>query len=55
LLFYDWVNGQDGPSPKPDNYTYNDDDALDDYIDKWQVDLKSKYSGKNNTKTFTVE
>ena len=42
LKFYDWVTGPDGPSPRPDRETLNNDEELDAFIDAWKESLKPK-------------
>ena len=46
LDFYNWIFGPEGPDPKPDTQTIENDQALDDFIENWK-DKKNKPSDPN--------
>lgn len=54
LSYYDWILGPEGPDPKPDEETLENDDRLDAFIDKWKKDLKKGASNKG-AKSFEID
>lgn len=52
LEFYNWILGPDGPSPKPQDYIIDNDEALDDFLDKWKRDNEKPSNSNRNRVEF---
>ena len=53
LFYYDWIMSGEGP-PIPDEDTLEDDQALDDYVDQWKINLKKQKEGQKSSKSFKI-